>query len=289
MIYVGTSGYSYPDWKGVFYPEDIKSRDYLAWYSRHFPFVEINGSYYRMPSHESMVRMADAVSRDFRFSVKAVQSLTHDRHFPDEKTMQAEVEAFSHSVSGLGDQLSCVLLQFPFSFHYTDDNRRYLAALVEMLAPLSLAVEFRNRDWDHPRVLGGLEKRGITPVSVELPSLGALPESSLQLCGETGYVRFHGRNAAQWWTGTAVSRYDYFYSEMELEPWADALARAAVKIVSLFVAFNNHHKAQAVRNADMFISMLLDRGLDVAVLPHRGDGEARDRMPDNADGGLIDL
>jgi uncharacterized protein YecE (DUF72 family) len=245
-IRVGCAGYSYDDWVGPFYPEGLPKEQRLRRYSQTFSFVELNFSYYAMPKRDHLASLRDTVPEEFRFSIKAHGSLTHERT-PD---WRERVRQFSDAVEGLRPKLSGVLLQFPYSFHYTRDNRRYLADLTEALEEVELFVEFRNREWDRESVFQGMRRRGLNRVLVDSPELKGLPGnlgSPTPLPTERAYLRFHGRNARAWWSGTNVTRYAYNYSGEEIGEIAQKVK--GLTAPEIFVIFNNHANARAPFNA----------------------------------------
>lgn len=262
-IVVGTSGYSYKDWRGVFYPKDLSPRDYLSYYGKEFSTVELNFSFYKQPEASQLEKMLEKTDKDFLYSVKAHQSLTHQR----KSDWQEEGKRFTEGLSPLLErrQLTAVLFQFPYSFHYTRDNRLYLARLFDFFNSLPLAVEFRNREWQQDSVREELRKREISTVLTDSPALKGLPQDSpgektmdRSLTGKMAYLRFHGRNKENWWEGDNLSRYDYLYSEEELNPWVTFLIEAALKTALILVYFNNHYKGQAVRNGLTLKQLCLD-------------------------------
>ncbi len=247
-LYIGTSGYSYKDWVGPFYPAGTKSSDYLSLYAEYFDFVELNFSYYRQPEAQSMKNIAGRVPRDFRFSIKAHRSLTHRR----ESDWKKEASVFRKGIEplGLAGKLAAVLVQFPYSFHYTRENRTYLGLLCDELEDLPVALEFRSGEWQQERVFRELKHRNIAWVSVDTPALQELPEPiAVATSTERGYIRFHGRNSENWWKGTGTSRYDYLYSKEELSDWSGNIQKLLKETKILLIAFNNHYKAQAVKNS----------------------------------------
>jgi uncharacterized protein YecE (DUF72 family) len=258
-ILIGTSGYSYDDWVGPVYPEDLPKYDWLKYYSIFFPFVELNFSYYRMPEAHSLLRMGEGVPKGFKFSIKAHKSLTHEVG----SAWRDDAAAFVKEVAPFMEveRLAAVIVQLPYRFHYTPENRIYLSELLSILSPFPLAVEFRNSEWVHERVLDQLKSRGIGFVCTDEPDLPGLPPRAAEATSWLGYLRFHGRNAGNWWEGDNVSRYDYLYSEDELREWLPKIRVLAEKTKVLLVAFNNHHKGQAVRNAKE-MKALLDARLD---------------------------
>lgn len=246
-ILIGTSGYSYKDWKPVFYPESLKPEMFLSYYAETFPFVELNFSYYRQPNPEMTETMVEKTGKDFLFTIKAHQSLTHDR----KNNWEQEADVFKKGIAPLceASKLGGILLQFPFSFHRTPGNRRYLAELTGRFESYPLFVEFRNTDWHVDEVYSSLLERNIGIVNTDNPELGSLPEKTALATSDKGYIRFHGRNNDAWWGGDNVSRYDYLYSEEELHGWIERIQKILEKAAVLYIAFNNHHKGQAVRNA----------------------------------------
>ncbi len=256
-LLVGTSGYSYPDWVGPVYPEGTRPKDYLPLYAKRFGFVELNFCFYRQPEAAAVERLRSRAPAEFQFSAKAHRSLTHER--PADVREAARV--FLEGIRPLREsgQLAAVLLQFPYRFHYAPESRRYLDQVCRALEGVPLAVEFRNRDWQRERVVAELARRGVSLVSVDLPSLPELPPPLLSPTSPMAYIRFHGRSAATWWSGDNASRYDYRYSSAELEEWARRALEALGTLSVMIVAFNNHYRGQAVVNAAEFRDLLVRR------------------------------
>ncbi|WP_460055722.1 DUF72 domain-containing protein [Spirochaeta dissipatitropha] len=261
-IYIGTSGYSYRDWVGPLYSAGSRAKDYLSQYARRFEFTELNFPYYKMPEKKQIERILDTARSEntsFSFSIKAHKSMTHERPV-DRKILLRDCDLFRNALEPLvsNSALLAVLLQFPFSFHYSDDNRRYLSELITQLQGLPIAVEFRCRDWLIPSVFRGLEERGTAFVNVDVPELPGLPTATAQVTSDIAYLRFHGRNNTDWWQGDNTSRYDYRYSIEELSQWRPALKEMQARSRILVVAFNNHAAGKAVRNAEELHKILID-------------------------------
>jgi uncharacterized protein YecE (DUF72 family) len=258
-ILIGTSGYSYQDWVGPFYPPGTDKRDFLAYYASRYPFTELNFSYYRQPSAHTSAGMVARTPEGFQFSVKMHQSVTHERT----DSWKREVHAFAEGVEPFraNGRLAGVLLQFPFSFHYRPENRHYLAHVCDELACLPLFVEFRNVEWQKRQVYEGLAQRGVGLVVVDAPDLKGLPEPEVLATAEAAYLRFHGRNRGSWWTGDNATRYDYRYTADELADWVEPVRLLAEKTRLLLVAFNNHPNANAAFNADELRLMLVEQGI----------------------------
>ncbi len=254
-IIIGTSGFSYSDWIGTFYPSGLSSNEFLKYYSTHFDGVELNYTYYSLPKPQNLEKMIFQTPSDFIFSVKAHKSFTHER----DNTF-SYVKEFLEAIKPLkeSNKLATVLLQFPYSFHYTKQNRYLLARLLDQFNNIPLAVEFRNREWQRNSVFQELSDRNISYVNVDLPTLINLPLPTSITTSKIGYIRFHGRNSANWWEGNNTTRYDYQYKEEELKKWITPIRKMLNKVSLLLIFFNNHHQAKAVQNAkklkEMFTS-----------------------------------
>lgn len=244
-ILIGTSGYSYKDWVGPFYPSGYSSRDMLGFYAREFSFTEINSTYYRLPTPGMIERMSQRVPDDFVFALKAFQGITHEAE---------DCERLRKAVQPLIDRgkLGAILIQFPYSFRNDVNSRDYLARVRDYLRDVPLAAEFRNSGWEDERTWDLLRELEIAYVCVDGPRLKGLPKPITKATAPFGYVRFHGRNAGKWWNHEqAYERYDYLYSERELKDWVPPLLSLSKEVTRLFVAFNNHFNGQSVKNARM--------------------------------------
>jgi uncharacterized protein YecE (DUF72 family) len=132
--------------------------------------------------------------------------------------------------------------------------------LREALDGIALVAEFRHREWQAPETLAFLRERGIGFTNVDEPAFSSLLRRSADVTSPIAYVRFHGRNAANWWRGTNETRYDYLYTPDELAPWLERLADIAMHedVREIFVFFNNHRSGNAVRNAEMLEAMIAE-------------------------------
>lgn len=254
MIKVGTSGYSYADWKGTFYPPKLSERNFLEFYARHFDVCELNFTYYRLPDRNIFRRMLEKTGGGFDFVVKAHQSITHSR---DAGTR--EIFQFGKALEPLreADVLGCVLLQFPYSFRPEKTSFEYLARLRDSFADIPLVAEFRKRDWIKERTFDFLRKVGMGFCNVDEPPLPGLMPPTAEATSPVGYFRFHGRNRERWWKHEdPAERYDYLYSREELEEWVPRITAVEKKTGRTFVFTNNHFQAKAVKNADMLKDLL---------------------------------
>lgn len=255
MIWLGTSGYSYDDWQGGFYPPDLPAGERLAFYAAEFNAVELDFTYYRMPTAEHLNKLAAQTPEGFQFSVKAHQEITHTRR--GDPVPIAQFRAALMPLQNLG-KLGAVLLQFPHAFHNTPENVDLLVRCMDSLSGLPLVVEFRHCNWLTRRTLSLLREKGVGFCNVDMPALpGLLPKTAL-VTAPTAYVRLHGRNAEKWWQHEqAWERYDYAYSEQELREWLPRLRKMEAQADKLFVFANNHWQGKSV-NTIRQLRMLLD-------------------------------
>lgn len=254
-IAIGTSGFSFDDWVGPFYPPSTRRGAMLEHYATLFSTVEVNSTYYRIPPPSTMASLDARTPPGFEFVVKAHQSMTHETVAPDEATF----DAFAACLAPLeaAHKLQGVLLQFPWAFRPTARARERLELLHERLAPHGpLFAEFRHASWIDERVFRFLDERGIGYCSVDEPALPGLVPPLARLTGSIGYVRLHGRNTTTWWGRGTGDRYDYDYSPAELTEWLGKIRELAERSSKVHVFFNNCHAGQAARNALLMQDMV---------------------------------
>lgn len=233
---VGTSGWNYGDWKGVFYPETMKSADYLSHYAQHFDTTEINYSFYHLPRPSTYQKWAAQTPEEFVFAVKASRAITHVKRLTD---VGEEWRKFLESARVLGTKLGPVLLQFPPSFKA--DRERLAAFLSEAggeqgARGLRLAFEFRHATWFDPEICELLRKHKAALVvahSERYPQAPATPTAPFV------YLRFHGPGAL----------FASKYSEEDLEEWAGRIRKWRRQGLSVFAYFNNDFHGYAIENA----------------------------------------
>lgn len=263
-ILVGTSGYAYSEWVDAgFYPPGTGSARMLEHYARFFPVTEINYTWYQMPKAPAMDRMRRRAPEDFCFTAKLTRTLTHE---VDPGGWPAQAARYREGIAPLmqSGQLLAVLIQLPPFFRRNPENRCYLARLLDALAGLPLAVEFRHVSWATDRVFAALEARRVALACVDVPDLpGLFPPLAVVTNPDLFYLRFHGRNAAGWRSGSMQKQFDYDYSDAELNPWSreriPAMARQAATGI---IFFNNHVRGQAPRNARMLMAQMGEGGTE---------------------------
>jgi len=264
-VFVGTSGYSYEDWKENFYPPGLSSKEYLSYYSTVFNTVELNFTYYCQPNPYTFYSMYRKLRNpgEFVFSVKANSIFTHEREYNSE-----EVERFTGSLKPLIDLqcLGSILFQFPYSFSFSAENSNYVLRLGEAFSGFEICAEFRNKSWLDERLIENLRNSNIGFCNVDEPGLkGLIPPTSICTTG-TGYIRFHGRNKNNWWESRrAWERYDYMYRQEEIAEWIPRVKDIRAKTKKIFIYFNNHYKGKAARSALMFLDLLKNSGVETGI------------------------
>jgi uncharacterized protein YecE (DUF72 family) len=254
MIYIGTSGFSYDDWVGPYYPADLDKKDWLTFYAQEFKAPEVNFTYYRMPNARTLAGMARKVPSDFLFTVKATQEMTHTR--------DADAALFPQFIAALQpliDQrkFGAVLAQFPSSFHNTRENVDYLKAFRAHWGDLPVVVEFRNAQWLAEEMFALLREQQLGFCCVDEPRLKGLLPPIAETTSKFAYVRFHGRNAEKWWQhDQAYERYDYTYGKAELEEWSPKIQKLDEVAETVFVFANNHYRGQGIDTARQLRLML---------------------------------
>lgn len=254
MILIGTSGFSFPDWKGPFYPPGIGQKDLLAYYCRFFPAVELNYSYYTMPTASQTLKLSRQVPENFTFTIKAHRSMTHQP-----QDLKQACTDFKKGIEPLleSGKLGCILWQFPWSFQYSAASLAHIRQLSSLLEGLPNVVEFRHRSWLRPEVEGVLRENQLGYCTVDEPDLPGLMPPVAKVTGKIAYVRFHGRNREKWWQSRNSSeRYDYLYSTEELAAWLPKIQQLKSTSEKTFIFFNNCHMGQAARNAIQLQKML---------------------------------
>ncbi len=249
-IRIGTSGYSYKGWVGPFYPPGLPTQMMLPFYERQFDTVEINYTYYRMPTERSMAGMVEKTGDRFSFFIKAHQSATHERDLSGTQEFLGALRPMREA-----GKLAGVLFQFPQSFRNAAENRAYLNAVARQFAGLTLAVEFRDRSWASEAVYGFLESNNLNLVAVDEPQISTLFPPLGRATGDVGYLRLHSRDGSKWY-GAGGERYDYDYSAAELREWLPRLKEIARRASRLYIYFNNCYRGQAARNARAFEKIL---------------------------------
>jgi uncharacterized protein YecE (DUF72 family) len=263
MIHFGTAGWLYKDWEGIVYPSPKPDGfDPLGYLARYFNTVEINSTYYGPATAKTannwVARVADY--SDFQFTAKLWKRFTHERKTAWTRTEVKEARSGFVPLMKAG-KLGAVLMQFPWSFRRTDENREWLDDVTRTFREFPLVLEVRHSSWNTPEFYDELSERGIGFVNIDQPLFHNSIKPSATVTGAVGYVRVHGRNYKDWFRrGAGVeARYDYLYTKQELEPWAQRAREIASAAQETFVVTNNHYKGKAAVNALMLKNLVTGR------------------------------
>lgn len=251
-IRIGPAGWAYKDWEGVVYPRKPGAKfDPLEYLARFFNTLEINSSFYRpftVSTAKSWIERV-AAARDFMFTAKLHRVFTHQRG----KATSEDESQVREGMDELRDagKLGALLLQFPWSFKNTDEERPYLAKLLAQFKDYPLVLEIRHTSWNNPQIYEWLEELGVGICNVDQPLFTKSIKPAALTTAQIGYVRLHGRNYQDWFREKAPrdDRYNYLYSTDELEPWITRIKEIAAKTRESYVITNNHFRGQAVVNA----------------------------------------
>jgi uncharacterized protein YecE (DUF72 family) len=271
-IRIGTSGWSYPSgkgtWNGIFYPVPPVRRtrgagrfDELRFYAEHFDTVEVNSTFYGVPSPATVKRWAERTPPGFEFSLKLFQKFTHPGMFAKSTGQnpfdlgRQDVDAFRTAIEPLAatGKLGALLAQFPASFKNEPNTRGYLEWLLEQFRDYPVAVELRHKGWsdDPVETLQVLDAFGAALAQIDEPKFRfSIRQDLLPNVKTFYYLRLHGRNAAQWWSHeSSEDRYNYLYTADELRPFAGAAETASRQVKKAYLYTNNHFSAKSVANA----------------------------------------
>jgi len=228
--FTGTSGWHYNDWKGRFYPEKLPRAKWLEFYARHFSTLELNNSFYRLPSEEAFSRWYDSSPPDFTFAVKVSRFITHIKRLKD---CDEALENFMSRTRILKEKLGPLLYQLPPGLHRDDE---VLAAFLDKLPrELRHVIEFRHESWLVEEVFDILRRYHIGFCVFDMPKLTC----PLLATADFAYIRFHGRD----------SLYSSCYTDEELTDWAGKIGDLASNLDSVYIYFNNDIEGFALKNA----------------------------------------
>ncbi|WP_447974299.1 DUF72 domain-containing protein [Nitrospira sp. Kam-Ns4a] len=242
--FVGTSGWNYPGWRGTFYPEDLPSRRYLAFYAGEFGTTEVNYSFYHLPKPQTYANWAAQVPEGFVFAVKASRLVTHIKRL---KGVEEPWGKFVEHARALGERLGPILLQFPPSWAKDEMRLAAFLALAQEAAQgktgLRLVFEFRHESWFVEPVYRLLRRHGAALCIADSPRY---PRRDV-MTADFAYFRFHGR------TKLFASR----YTEAELAAEARAMRRFLKNGLDVYAYFNNDAEGHAVANARALKALLV--------------------------------
>ncbi|HUL73081.1 MAG TPA: DUF72 domain-containing protein [Vicinamibacterales bacterium] len=238
-VHVGTSGYNYPEWRGTFYPQDLPAKEMFAYYSARFRTVEINYTFYRMPTTKLTTGWREQAPEGFLYTLKAPRRITHEQRLKDAGRSLA---SFCESARVLGPHLGLLLFQLPPTFK-CDLSR--LEAFVKLLpADLRAAFEFRHESWHSEDVFGLLSAHRAALCIADFGD----KTTPLRATATHGYLRLR----------------DEGYTPADLDRWADYVASQAAAWEDAFVYFKHEEEGKGPEFARAFVDRLAPRGLTPA-------------------------
>jgi uncharacterized protein YecE (DUF72 family) len=263
-IRIGTAGWSYKDWEGIFYPSGMQRRKQhpLEYLARFFDTTEINTSFYGPLKPELAklwCRKVAPVNKNFLFTAKLYRAFTHSPIAVMEPTSAATIRPTDEDevrtregldgIAGEG-RLGALLIQFPVSFKNTSLNREYLDRLLRQFIEYPRVVEVRDSSWNNAETLAAFTQKNVGFCNIDQPVLGRSLAPTEHVTAAIGYVRLHGRNYEQWFdSDNRNDRYNYLYNERELAGWKERIESVAQRAQTTYVITNNHFESKAGVNA----------------------------------------
>jgi uncharacterized protein YecE (DUF72 family) len=230
-VHIGTSGWHYKHWRGSFYPEDLPPAKMLGWYAERFDTVEINNSFYRLPTSDALGAWCRQTPASFCFAVKASRYITHNRKLKD--AAQTTNDKFISQVRELGKRLGPILFQLPPGWRVNVE--RLESFLSELPRTHRYVFEFRNETWNTPEVYEVLRQHNAALCVFELAGF----QSPIEVTANFAYVRLHGPG----------NKYQGDYSRAQLRTWAKRIELWRKTLKHIFVYFDNDQAGFAAKNA----------------------------------------
>jgi uncharacterized protein YecE (DUF72 family) len=267
QVLIGPAGWSYADWAGIVYPHrKVRGFHEATYLAEFFDTIEINTSFYQPLRPSFAEQWIERVANNPRFiyTAKLWQKFTHESGATpeDERAVRAGFDPLVRA-----GKLGAVLLQFPFSFHRTPENIVRLNNLIERFGDYPLVVEVRHSTWNEKEFFSMLHSHHVGFCNIDQPVIGRSMKPTERSTAGIGYVRLHGRRYDTWFSDDPLvppsERYNYLYSEAELEPWANRVRHVAKHSGQIFVITNNHFQGKGIVNALQLISLLSGKKVKV--------------------------
>ena len=269
-IRLGACAWSFEEWRGAFYPADLPPDRWLEFYSRYFPAVEIDSTFYAAPSEATVLRWAESTPASFRFACKLPRSITHACRLRD---CSAEFTSFLRAVEGLGPKLQVILIQLPPSFSPKDGSAALRAFLPQLPSSVRFAIEFRHAGWHRPQIVRLLQKHRVCWVWADISPLNERNLAPFELWPNTTdflYVRLLGDYQTKYGQdGGQLHQYGklLWKREAALESWALKIERHLEETRSVWGFVNNHFEGFAPETCQRLAQRL---GYELS-LPSAGD------------------
>jgi uncharacterized protein YecE (DUF72 family) len=240
---IGCSGWSYKDWQGIFYPKDFLARDYLRFYSSVFNCVEIDSSFYRVPSASMISQWKNSTPSGFLFSPKLPKKITHEKKLVDS---EATLTYFYSVLNKLGPKLGPIAIQLPPSIKLSTHEASMKAFISQLHPDFKHAIEFRHKSWFTPEVYQLLRKNNIAMIW----SLNQYLETPAEQTADFAYVRMVGDREISEFIGTQRDRSE------DMQRWASVIKDGASKFESGYIFFNNHFAGFSPESVNEFRRLL---------------------------------
>ena len=247
-IRIGTCAWSFPDWRGTFYPSELPESEWLQFYARYLPAVEIDSTFYSVPNENAVRRWVELTPASFRFSCKLPREITHVCKLRD---CTAELNTFLRAIEPLESKLQVVLIQLPPSFIPKDGRQALRKFLVQLPKGFRFAIEFRNPGWHRPQIIRLLEQHRICWVWADTSALNErnlAPFEFLPRSTDFLYLRLLGDYSTKYdRDGLFVHRYDslLWKREAALESWALKIERHVSEVRNVWAFVSNHFEGFA--------------------------------------------
>ena len=231
MIWIGTSGYNYPEWKGSFYPADLPAAKMLPYYAARFPTVEINYTFYRMPTEKLAAGWAAQTPSPYKLTLKAPRRITHDNRL---KNCRPLIDSLCHVAASLGDKLGALLFQLPPNFK--KDARLFDAFLDDLPPRVCAAFEFRHPSWLEDDIFERLAARNLALCVADSEKLS----TPVRVTADYAYFRLR----------------DEGYTAADIERWAATIASATGASRDVFVYFKHEEEGKGPEFARLLMQHL---------------------------------
>jgi len=236
QLFIGCSGYHYKNWKGTFYPHELPTQQWLAYYSKTFNTMELNNTFYKVPSLKALENWREQIPFGHKLAVKMHRQITHYQRFTN---VDSEISNFYRiAAEGLQDKLGPILFQLPPSYTYSFERLRQI--LMHINVEFDNVVEFRHASWWNPTVYELLSENNVTFCSVSYPGL----PSEVVKTSPVGYIRLHGDKEL----------FKSTYTQQELSLWAEKIK--AVHFKETYIYFNNTWFSGALENAKEMMELM---------------------------------
>jgi uncharacterized protein YecE (DUF72 family) len=247
-IRLGACGWSFPEWRGSFYPLDLPESRWLEFYARYFPAVEVDSTFYSAPAEDTIRRWTEMTPGTFRFACKLPRQITHACRLRD---CTAELNAFLRSIGPLAAKLHLILIQLPPSFTPKDGKPALRKFLAQLPRDFRFAIEFRHAGWHRPQIIGLLEKYRVCWVWADTSPLNERNLAPFEFLPRTAdflYLRLLGDYATKYdRDGLFVHRYDklLWKREAALESWSLKIERHLAEVRNVWAFISNHFEGFA--------------------------------------------